>query len=231
MALIELKNIFRQFKMGTEIIQALNDVSLKIEKGEFVTVTGPSGCGKSTLMNLLGLLDSADQGSYSLDGKSVTTLNDDERSEHRNKLIGFVFQSFNLLPRMSALRNVEMPLVYSAAYDAAFSKTKCRRMAEEALDKVGLKDRMSHAPNELSGGQRQRVAIARALVNNPKIIFADEPTGNLDSKSGKDILKLFEDLHRSGVTLVIVTHDPMIAKVAPRTIGMLDGRVERDALQ
>ena len=231
MALIEIDGVDKRFKMGTQVIRALDQVSLRIEQGESLAIVGPSGSGKTTLMNILGLLDQPTSGTYRLDGKPAHRLLDDERAQLRNQKIGFVFQTFNLLPRATALRNVEMPLVYSASYDKSFSKAKIRSMAREALAKVGLSDREEHKPNELSGGQRQRVAIARALVNNPKILFADEPTGNLDSKSGEDILNLFERLHADGVTTVIVTHDPIIARRAKRTIAMHDGRISKDTLE
>jgi putative ABC transport system ATP-binding protein len=227
-ALIHLKNVHRRFTMGSETIHALDGVSLDVERGELVSIIGPSGCGKSTLMNLLGLLDAPDEGEFQFDGKNVAALTDSARAQLRNQEIGFVFQSFNLLPRMSALRNVEMPLVYSASYAGKFSKAEAELKARKALTRVGLGDRMDHAPNELSGGQRQRVAIARAIVNNPRVVLADEPTGNLDSKSGKEIMALFGELHREGVTLILVTHDPSIAAASNRRINMLDGRVLRD---
>jgi putative ABC transport system ATP-binding protein len=228
MALIEMIGVTKTFEMGKETIFALDQISLSIEQGEFIAITGPSGCGKSTLMNILGLLDKPTAGSYSLDKKPTDTLTDDERAMLRNNKIGFVFQTFNLLPRATALRNVEMPIVYAAAYDRSMTRDKRSKMSREALEKVSLFDRMDHKPNELSGGQRQRVAIARALVNQPKILLADEPTGNLDSKSGKEILALFEDLNRSGVTVILVTHDPTIATRAHRVISMLDGRILED---
>ena len=228
MALIELRDVVKSFVMGHETITALDRVSLDIEAGEFISIIGPSGSGKSTLMNLLGLLDQPSQGVYKLDGKSITELDDDTRAQLRNQKIGFVFQSFNLLPRASAVRNVEMPLVYSASYDRSFSEQKKREMAVEAIRRVSLSDRMDHKPNELSGGQRQRVAIARALVNHPKIILADEPTGALDSKTGQEILKLFEQLHSEGTTIILVTHDPAVASRAKRVIRMMDGKVVED---
>ena len=228
MALIELSHITKLFRMGDEEIHALDDFSLSIEEGEFVAITGPSGCGKSTLLSILGLLDSPSTGIYKLDDKPAHSLNDDQRAQLRNQKIGFVFQAFHLLPRASALRNVEMPLVYSAGYDQSYSKQKIRTLAVEALSRVSLSDRMEHKPSELSGGQRQRVAIARALVNRPKLILADEPTGNLDSKSGGEILQLFEDLHHQRVTLILVTHDPKVAARARRTISMLDGKINED---
>lgn len=228
MALIQLAQICKTFVMGGEQIRALDHVSLSIAEGEYAAIIGPSGSGKSTLMNILGLLDQADSGVYTLEGRPSQSLTDSERALLRNQKIGFVFQSFNLLPRMSALRNVEMPLVYSASYDHGYSGVKIREMAVQALQRVGLGDRMDHKPNELSGGQRQRVAIARALVNRPKLLLADEPTGNLDSKSGLDILALFDELHRDGVTVLIVTHDPKIAARTLRVISMVDGKVEAD---
>jgi putative ABC transport system ATP-binding protein len=228
MALIETRSLTRTFKMGQEVIRALDQVNLVIEEGEFVAITGASGCGKSTLMNILGLLDSPDEGDYRLDGRGSKGLSDDERALLRNQKIGFVFQSFHLLPRASALRNVEMPLVYSAAWDKSYSAKAARDRALRSLEQVGLSDRKDHLPSELSGGQRQRVAIARALVNSPRVILADEPTGNLDSKVGDEILRLFFDLNRSGATVIMVTHDPKIAEMAPRTIRMSDGRVQSD---
>lgn len=228
MALIEVSEVTKFFKMGTEVLHALDGVSFSIKEGEYIAFTGPSGSGKSTLMNILGLLDAPHSGTYTLDGKPTLSLDDDARALLRNQKIGFVFQTFNLLPRMSALRNVEMPLVYSASYNQMFSPVKMKEMATEALRRVHLSDRMTHKPNELSGGQRQRVAIARALVNQPKIVFADEPTGNLDSKTGQEILTLFEELNRQGVTLVIVTHDPEVARRAGRVIAMSDGKIARD---
>ncbi len=226
MALIELRDIAKTFKMGDEIINALSEVSLSIEQGDFVSIIGPSGSGKSTLMNILGLLDSPSAGEYVLEGRPVQSLSDSERAELRNQKIGFVFQTFNLLPRASALRNVEMPLVYSASYDKGYSKAKIRELALDALRRVGLSDRVDHKPNELSGGQRQRVAIARAIVNRPKILFADEPTGNLDSRVGREILALFEELNREGVTLIMVTHDPTIAERAPKVVQIRDGKAQ-----
>lgn len=228
MALIDVKNVKKTFHMGQEEIRALDQLNFEITEGELVAITGPSGCGKSTLMNILGLLDKPDEGSYLFDGRRVVDLKDHERAMMRNQNIGFVFQSFNLLPRASALRNVEMPGVYSAAYDPQYSPSKVREHAIKALKDVGLEERMNHLPNELSGGQRQRVAIARALVNRPKIIFADEPTGNLDSKVGAEIMKLFFDLNAKGVTIVLVTHDPTIAARVPRVIQMKDGKIVQD---
>jgi putative ABC transport system ATP-binding protein len=228
MAVIEISDIRKTFTMGDETLQALAGVSFSVEEGEFIAITGPSGCGKSTLMNILGLLDQPSGGHYTLDGSPVEGLGDDQRSMIRNRKIGFIFQSFNLLPRASALRNVEMPLVYSAAYDPAYSRAKVRERALEALAAVGLSNRITHLPSELSGGQRQRVAIARALVNHPRVILADEPTGNLDSKVGAEILKLFFELNSQGATVIIVTHDPTIAARASRVISMADGRIKED---
>ena len=231
MALIELENASKIFTMGSEVLRALDDVTTQIEEGEFLAITGPSGCGKSTLMNLLGLLDQPSQGALRLDGRDVSALSDDERSMLRNQKIGFVFQSFHLLPRASALRNVEMPLIYSSSYGEHLSQEERTRRATDALTRVGLADRLHHLPNELSGGQRQRVAIARALVNRPKIILGDEPTGNLDSRSGQEILKLFEELHHQGVTVLLVTHDPSIAARCHRTLAMFDGKIREDRRQ
>lgn len=228
MALIRLTDLEKTFVMGRETIRALDKVSFSIEAGELVSIVGPSGSGKSTLMNILGLLDQPMTGTYELDGRSVAQLSDDDRAQVRNQKIGFVFQSFNLLPRASALRNVQMPLVYSASYDQSYSEKRMEEMAREALRRVKLEDRMHHKPNELSGGQRQRVAIARALVNNPKLLLADEPTGALDSKTGVEILNLFEELHREGVTIVVVTHDPKVAARTQRVVSMGDGRVLED---
>jgi putative ABC transport system ATP-binding protein len=210
--------------MGDEEIHALRGVSIQIEKGEYVAIMGPSGSGKSTLMNILGCLDTPSKGTYLLNGKEVSTMNDNELARIRNEEIGFVFQTFNLLPRATALHNVELPLVYAGVS----SKVRLER-AKQALDKVELSQRMSHKPNELSGGQRQRVAIARALVNNPSILLADEPTGNLDSKTGVEIMALFERLHAAGNTIVLVTHEADIAAHAHRVITIRDGQVEKDA--
>lgn len=228
MALIEFSQVIKSFQMGHETILALDRVDLRIEQGEHVSIIGPSGSGKSTLMNILGLLDQPTSGTYHLEGRAVASLDDNERAKMRNQKIGFVFQSFNLLPRATALRNVEMPLVYSASYDKGYSASKQREMAMEALERVGLADRVDHKPNELSGGQRQRVAIARALVNHPKILFADEPTGALDSRTGQEILGLFESLNREGVTVIVVTHDPAIAARSRRVVAMMDGHIVED---
>lgn len=228
MALIELDRLTKSFLMGKETIHALAGVSATIQEGELLSIIGASGSGKSTLMNILGLLDVPDTGEYRLEGRAISGLSDDERARLRNQKIGFVFQSFNLLARASALRNVEMPLVYSASYDQSYSEAKQKELAQEALDRVKLADRMHHRPNELSGGQRQRVAIARAIVNKPKILLADEPTGALDSKTGLEILSLFEQLNTEGVTIILVTHDPKVAARAHRVISMSDGHVTED---
>ena len=212
--------------MGDEEIHALKGVSLSIERGEYVAIMGPSGSGKSTLMNLIGCLDTPSQGTYLLNGKEVSTMKDDELARIRNEEIGFVFQTFNLLPRATALHNVELPLVY-----AGMSKKARLEQAEGALKRVELSHRMGHRPNELSGGQRQRVAIARALVNNPSILLADEPTGNLDSKTGVEIMALFARLHAGGNTIIVVTHEPDIAAYAHRVISIRDGQVEKDYTQ
>lgn len=225
MALIEVANLTKIFTRGEERIEALRDLSLSIEAGELIAITGPSGSGKSTLMYILGLLDRPTSGSYTLQGRETADLSDDQRSQLRNQLLGFIFQSFHLLPKATALRNVAMPLVYGASYSPALSDREMNQRAEEALVRVGLKDRMQHRPNELSGGQRQRVAIARALVNKPKILFADEPTGNLDTRTGREILNLFHALHQEGVTIILVTHDPAVAGIAPRQIRVVDGRI------
>ncbi len=230
-SVIRLENVTKTFQMGGETINALDDVSLTITEGEYVAITGPSGCGKSTLMNLIGLLDQPTKGRFWLAEQETLNISDDDRAQLRNQYIGFVFQNFNLLPRASALRNVEMPLVYATAYDKSVTPLVRRKKAEEALARVGLTDRQDHRPNELSGGQRQRVAIARALVNSPKLILGDEPTGNLDSRSGKDIISLFRALHEQGVTIVLVTHDPLIAAQAPRQIAFLDGKIVEDHQQ
>lgn len=228
MAVIRVENLLKSFVMGKEVIHALDRVSLSIQEGEFLSIIGPSGSGKSTLMNILGLLDRSQGGSYFLDEKSVENLTDDDRAQMRNQKIGFVFQSFNLLPRATAMRNVEMPLVYSASYDASYTEKKQKEMALEALSRVGIADRKHHRPNELSGGQRQRVAIARAIVNKPRILLADEPTGALDSKTGNEILHLFEELNNEGVTIIVVTHDPKVAARTHRVISMADGKIEGD---
>jgi len=226
MSLIETKDLWKTYVMGSEEIHALRGVSLAIEKGEYVAIMGPSGSGKSTLMNLIGCLDTPSKGSYLLNNKQVGQMNDNELAQIRNEEIGFVFQTFNLLPRATALQNVELPLVYAGVP----GRDRAAR-AKDALAKVELADRMSHRPNEMSGGQRQRVAVARALVNNPSILLADEPTGNLDSKTGAEIMALFQRLHESGNTIVLVTHEADIAAFAHRTIHLRDGQVERDDRQ
>ena len=223
MALIETVDLWKTYVMGSEEIHALQGVSIQIERGEYVAIMGPSGSGKSTLMNLIGCLDTPSKGSYLLNGKQVGQMNDNELARIRNEEIGFVFQTFNLLPRATALRNVELPLVY-----AGVTAKDREKRAKEALDKVELTSRIMHRPNELSGGQRQRVAIARALVNNPSILLADEPTGNLDSKTGHEIMTLFERLHKSGNTIILVTHEADVAAFAYRTIQLRDGKVEND---
>jgi putative ABC transport system ATP-binding protein len=223
MALIETTDLWKTYVMGEEEIHALRGVSIAIERGEYVAIMGPSGSGKSTLMNLIGCLDTPSRGSYVLNGQEVARMDDNELARIRNEEIGFVFQTFNLLPRASALNNVALPLVY-----AGVPAVERQNRAKAALDKVELSSRMSHRPNELSGGQRQRVAIARALVNNPSILLADEPTGNLDSKTGAEIMQLFERLHQSGNTIVLVTHESDVAAYAHRTIHLRDGVVEQD---
>jgi len=224
--IIDIKNITKLYEMGTEKLYALKGVDVVIEKNEYVAIMGPSGSGKSTLMNIIGCLDTPTSGDYVLNGKDVHEMDDDELAEIRNKEIGFVFQTFNLLPRSNALHNVELPLIYSGLSKAARIKR-----AEESLANVGLADRMKHKPNELSGGQRQRVAVARALVNNPSIILADEPTGNLDSKTGEEIMALFAELNNKGNTIIVVTHEEDIAKHANRIIKIRDGMIESDTYQ
>ena len=224
MALIETRDLWKTYVMGEEEIHALRGVSIEIERGEYVAIMGPSGSGKSTLMNLIGCLDTPTKGSYLLNEKEVEAMNDDELARIRNEEIGFVFQTFNLLPRATALHNVELPLVY-----AGVSGKIRQERARQALEKVELTSRASHRPNELSGGQRQRVAIARALVNNPSILLADEPTGNLDSKTGMEIMGVFERLHERRNTIILVTHEADIAAYAHRVISIRDGQVEKDA--
>lgn len=225
MSLIDIKKLTKTYRMGEEIVNALKGVDLIINKNEYVALMGPSGSGKSTLMNLLGCLDSPTSGEYMLNGNLVSKMDDNELAEVRNKLIGFVFQTFNLLPRMSALENVALPLLYSG-----MSKDDRLEKASEVLDVVGLGDRKLHKPNELSGGQRQRVAIARALVNDPAIILADEPTGNLDSKTSYEIMAMFEKIHNHGNTVIIVTHEPDIAEYAHRIVRLKDGMLESDVV-
>jgi putative ABC transport system ATP-binding protein len=229
MSLISLVSIEKVFYRGDERISAIRDLSLSIVAGEFVAIRGASGSGKSTLLYIMGLLDRATSGSYELNGNLVDTLSDDQRAQLRNAYMGFIFQSFHLLPRASALRNVMMPLVYASSYGVNIAEREQRARAERALETVGLADRVNHVPNQLSGGQRQRVAIARALVNNPSVIFADEPTGNLDSKSGREILAIFERLNAQGVTIIMVTHDPAIAERAKRQLVLGDGALIGDS--
>ena len=226
MALIETGDLWKTYTMGSEEIHALRGVSVQIERGEYVAIMGPSGSGKSTLMNLIGCLDTPSKGTYLLNGRRVSDMNDNELARIRNEEIGFVFQTFNLLPRATALHNVELPLVY-----AGVAARDRQERAKVALARVELTDRMSHRPNEMSGGQRQRVAIARALVNNPSILLADEPTGNLDSKTGAEIMALFARLHEAGNTIVLVTHEADVAAFAHRILHLRDGRVEKDVRQ
>jgi putative ABC transport system ATP-binding protein len=223
MNLIRLQNISRRYQMGAETVHALRGVSLEIARGEYVAIMGPSGSGKSTLMNLLGCLDTPTEGSYELNGAQVSDMDDNHLAEIRNREIGFVFQTFNLLARSNALRNVELPLIY-----AGVPAEERRRIALEALNQVGLADRVHHKPNELSGGQRQRVAVARALVNSPAILLADEPTGNLDSKTGNEIMGLFEELSNKGNTIIVVTHEEAIAMRSRRIIRLRDGLIASD---
>ncbi|MEP6801807.1 MAG: ABC transporter ATP-binding protein [Acidobacteriota bacterium] len=221
--LIDIRDITKVYQMGQEQVHALSGVTVGVERGEYVAIMGPSGSGKSTLMNLIGCLDTPTSGSYVLNGREVAQMTDDELAAIRNQEIGFVFQTFNLLPRTSALQQVELPLVYSG-----LPRKERRERAIKSLESVGLADRMSHQPNELSGGQRQRVAVARALINNPSILLADEPTGNLDSQTGNEIMALFEDLNRRGNTIVLVTHEEDIAAHARRIVRLRDGKVRED---
>ena len=221
--LISLTNIKRHYDVGGEVVRALDGVNLKIDNNEYISIMGPSGSGKSTLMNMIGCLDTPTDGTYEFGGELVHEMDDDQLASIRNRKIGFVFQTFNLLPKATALRNVEAPLIYSN-----IPRDNRLKVANEALVSVGLGDRVDHKPNELSGGQRQRVAIARALVNNPSIILADEPTGNLDSKSGIEIMKILDDLHSKGNTIILVTHEEDVAKHANRIITIFDGRVKKD---
>ncbi len=225
MSLIEFQNISRIYRMGDETIYALRDVSLNIERGEYVAIMGPSGSGKSTMMNLIGCLDTPSSGTYRLNENDVSEMDDNELAEIRNREIGFIFQTFNLLARATALRNVELPMVY-----AGMQIDERREKAAAVLTQVGLGDRMTHQPNELSGGQRQRVAIARALVNSPSILLADEPTGNLDSKTGVEIMQVFEDLANKGNTIILVTHEEEVARHARRVVRILDGGIASDEM-
>jgi putative ABC transport system ATP-binding protein len=222
-SLIRIKDLARRYVMGTETVHALRDLSLEIERGEYVAIMGPSGSGKSTLMNMIGCLDTPTSGSYELNGQDVSHMDDNQLAEIRNREIGFVFQTFNLLARSTALRNVELPMIY-----AGVPGEERRAKALHALAQVGLADRVQHKPNELSGGQRQRVAVARALVNDPSILLADEPTGNLDSKTGVEIMALFEELAQKGNTIIVVTHEESVARHARRIIRILDGRIASD---
>ena len=222
-SILRLRDVVKTYEMGTEQVHALSGVSLDINKNEYVAIMGPSGSGKSTLMNIIGCLDVPTSGTYSLDGEMVATKSEGDLAEIRNRMIGFVFQTFNLIPRADIFHNVELPLVYGGIH-----KAERRELTERAIEKVGLLDRMKHKPNELSGGQRQRVAIARALVFNPSIILADEPTGNLDSKTGEEIMGMFDELHNAGQTIILVTHEDHIAKHALRTIRLRDGKIESD---
>lgn len=221
--IIEINDITKDYQVGTQTVHALRGVSIKVEDNEYLAIMGPSGSGKSTLMNILGCLDTPSSGSYRFVNELVSEMNDDQLAEIRNREIGFIFQTFNLLPRATALHNVELPMIYNGT-----SAAKRKKIATEALERVGLAERMHHRPNELSGGQRQRVAIARALVNNPKMILADEPTGNLDTKTGEEIMEIFEELHEQGNSIILVTHEEYIAEHTNRIVRLRDGKIERD---
>ncbi|PKK82254.1 MAG: macrolide ABC transporter ATP-binding protein [candidate division Zixibacteria bacterium HGW-Zixibacteria-1] len=225
MALIETHDLWKTYDMGKVQVHALRGVSMKIEKGDYIAIMGPSGSGKSTLMNLIGCLDTPSQGEYYLNGKRVSQMHDDELAEIRNREIGFVFQTFNLMPRSTALHNVELPLIYGG-----WSRDERLQKARHALEIVNLGERMLHQPNELSGGQRQRVAIARALVNDPSLLLADEPTGNIDTKTGEEIMQLFGELHRKGNTIILVTHEMEIAQCADRIFYIRDGEIEKEEI-
>lgn len=221
--LIKMEQITKNYVMGQEVVHALHNIDLEIAKNEYIAVMGPSGSGKSTLMNIIGCLDTPSSGHYELNGKAVSDLTDNELAEIRNREIGFVFQNFNLLARSDSLHNTELPLIYSG-----IPHRDRREQAIAALEAVGLKDRMHHRPNELSGGQKQRVALARALVNNPSIVLADEPTGNLDTKTGEEIMEIFEELHQRGNTVILITHERYIAEHASRVVHILDGKIDSD---
>ena len=221
--MIETKNLIKEYEVGSQKVRALNGINLSVDKGEFISIMGPSGSGKTTLMNIIGCLDTPTDGSYSLNNQVVSKLSDNQLAKIRNKEIGFVFQSFHLLARNSALSNVMLPLKY-----AGCKETEAKKRCNDALDKVGLSDRKNHSPAELSGGQQQRVAIARALVNNPSILFADEPTGNLDSKTGADVMNLFKELNQGGQTIILITHEDSIAEQSNRIITIMDGLIKSD---
>ena len=221
--IIKTENLTKDYETGTQVVSALKGIDLSVEKGEFLSIMGPSGSGKTTLMNIIGCLDVPTKGKYKFKNELISEMDDNQLANIRNEKIGFVFQTFNLLPKLNAMQNVEVPLIYSS-----LGRKERLERAEEALHIVGLQDRMTHKPNELSGGQRQRVAIARALVNKPSIILADEPTGNLDSKSGNEILKFFSKLHKDGNTIIMVTHEESVAKLSKRRIDIFDGKIVRD---